>query len=121
MTALLGLTFIVLTRNNATITTQALKVTEITVLLTCNYVVKESGGHAENPNQEVTHSKVQDEQVGDSPHVFAPQHDEAHHSVSHHAHEEDQQVGHDEDGRCGRLMQVKSNIGDVVPAYDGLR
>lgn len=89
-------------------------------LLTCNYVVKKSGGHAEDPNQEVAHSKVQDEQVGDGPHVFAPQHDEAHHSISYHAHEEDQEVGHDEDGCSGLLMQVKSDIGDVAPGYDGL-
>lgn len=91
------------------------------VPLTCNYVVEKRRGHAENPHQDVTHSEVQDEQVGDGPHVFAPQHDEAHHSVPHHAHEEDEQVGHDEDGRRGRLVQVKSDIGDVVPGYDGLQ
>ncbi|CAK6976813.1 Hypothetical predicted protein [Scomber scombrus] len=32
-------------------------------------------------------------------------HDETHHSIPHHAHQEDQQVRHDEDGCCGRLMQ----------------
>lgn len=73
-------------------------------LLTCDYVVEESRGHAENPNQEVAHGQVQDEQVGDSPHVFAPQHNETHHSVAHHANQEDQQVGHDEDGRRVWLM-----------------
>lgn len=91
-----------------------------TLLLTCNYVVQKSRGHTENAHQEVAHGEVKDEQVGDSPHVFAPQHNEAHHSVPHHANEEDQQVRHDEDGCCGRLMQVKSNICDVVPGYERL-
>lgn len=81
--------------------------------VTCDDVIQEGGGHAEDPHQEVAHGEVQDEQVGDGPHVFAPQHDEADDSVSHHAHQEDQQVGDDEDGRRGRLVQVKSHVGDV--------
>lgn len=65
--------------------------------LTCNDVVNKSGWHAEDADQQVTDGQVENEEVGYSAHVFAPQDDEAHHSISHHTHEEDEEVGGDED------------------------
>lgn len=52
------------------------------------YVVQQRRWHAEDTNQQVADGEVEDEQVGDSAHVFAAQHHEAHHAVAHHAHEE---------------------------------
>lgn len=84
-------------------------------LLACYDVIQECGGHAEDAHQQVADRQVEDEEVGDGAHVLAPQHDEAHHAVAHHAHQEDEQVGHDEDGSRGRLVKVESHVGDVVP------
>lgn len=67
------------------------------IALTCNNVVKKSCGHAENPNKKVTDGEVEDEKVGDSAHVFAPQHNEAHHSISDHTDQENEKVGHYKD------------------------
>lgn len=81
---------------------------------TCNDVVQEGGGHAEEPHQQVTDSQVQDEQVGDRAHVLAPQDDETNPPVAHHAEEEDEEVGGDEDSGHRRLVEVEVHVGDIA-------
>lgn len=62
------------------------------IALTCNNVVKKSCWHAKNPNKKVTDGEVEDKEVGDGAHVFAPQDNEAHHSISDHTDQEYEQV-----------------------------
>lgn len=65
--------------------------------VTCYDVVHQCGRHAEDANKQVTDGEVENKQVGDRAHVFAAQHNETHHPVAHHAHQEDKQIGHSED------------------------
>ena len=81
--------------------------------LTCDYVVDEGGGHAEDAHQHVADGQVEYEDVGDRAHVPTAQHDEAHDAVAHHAQQEDEQVGHGEHGGDGGLVQVEFHVGDV--------
>lgn len=57
--------------------------------LTCYDVVHQGGWHAKDAHQQVTNCKVENEKVGDRAHVLAAEHNETHHAVAHHAHEED--------------------------------
>lgn len=82
--------------------------------LTCYDVVHQRGWHAKDADQQVADGKVEDEEVGDGAHVLAAQHDEAHHTVAHHAHQEDEQVGDGEDGSHRGFVEVEINIGDVL-------
>lgn len=84
------------------------------ITITCYNVVHKSGWHAENANQQVTDGKVENKQVGDSSHVPAAKHNETHHPIPHHAHHEDEQVGHGEDGSHTGFVQVEIHIGDVL-------
>lgn len=67
------------------------------IAFTCDDVVHQCCRHAEDTNQQVTDGQVENEEIGDRTHVLAPQHNEAHHSISHHAHNKDEEVGYDED------------------------
>lgn len=66
--------------------------------LTSDEVVNKGGGHAEDAHQQVTDSQVEDKHVGDRAHVPVLEHDEADQSITHHAEEEDEHVGHNEHG-----------------------
>lgn len=81
---------------------------------TCNDVVQQGGGHAEDAHQQIADSQVQDEKVRDRAHVFLPQDDKANHTVAHHTEEEDQEVRDDEDSCHGRLMKVEVHVGDIA-------
>lgn len=83
-------------------------------ILTCYDVVHQRGWHAEDANQQVADGEVENKQVGDRAHVFAAQHDETHHPVAHHAHQENEQVGDGEDCSHRGLVEVEINIGDVL-------
>jgi len=85
----------------------------VPLVLTCDDVVDERGGHAEEAHQHVADGQVEDEDVGDRAHVLAAQHDEAHDAVAHHAREEDEQVGRGEHGHDGGRVQVEVHVGDV--------
>lgn len=65
--------------------------------VTCYDVVHQCGRHAEDADKQVTDGEVENKQVGDRAHVFAAQHNETHHPVAHHAHQEDKQIGQSED------------------------
>ena len=90
------------------------RTTKILHILTCYDIVHQRGWHAKNANQQVTDSEVENEQVGDCAHILAAQHDETHHPISHHAHQENEQVGDSEDCSHRRLMEVEINIGDIL-------
>lgn len=60
---------------------------------TCDEVVHQRGGDAEDAHQQVTDSQVEDEEVGNCPHVTVLNHNEAHQAITHHAWHEDEQVG----------------------------
>lgn len=62
-------------------------------LLTRDEVVHEGCRHAEDAHQQVADGKVEDEHVGDRPHLAVLHHDEAHQDVADHAHEEDEGIG----------------------------
>lgn len=81
--------------------------------LTRDDVVHQCCGHAKDANQQVTDGQVENEEIGDRTHVLAPQHDKAHNSISHHAHNKDEEVGYNEDSRHQGLMQIEVHIGDV--------
>lgn len=81
--------------------------------LTCYNVVYQRGWHAEDANQQVADGEVENKQVGDCAHVFAAQHDETHHPVAQHAHQENEQVGDGEDCSHRGFVEVEVNIGDV--------
>lgn len=87
---------------------------------TCYDVVHQGGGHAEDTNQQVTDGQVENENVGDRTHVLTAQHDEAHHTVPHHARQKDEKVGDGEDGSHGGLMEIKVNKGDILVEDDAL-
>lgn len=72
-----------------------------TAPLTRDEVVHQGGGHAEDAHQQVADGQVEDEHVGDRPHLAVLHHDEAHQDVADHAHEEDEGVGQDEHGCHG--------------------
>ena len=84
------------------------------LILTCYDVVHQRRWHAKDANQQVTDGEIEDEQVGDGAHVLAAQHDEAHHPVADHAHQEDEQVGRGEHCGHGGLVEVEVNICDVL-------
>lgn len=84
------------------------------LILTCYDVVHQRRWHAKDANQQVTDGEVENEQVGDGAHVLAAQHDEAHHPVADHAHQEDEQVGRGEDRSHGGLVEVEVDICDVL-------
>lgn len=81
---------------------------------TCYNVVQKCGWHAEDAHQEVTDGQVEDKQIGDSAHVPAAQHDEAHHPVTDHAHRKDEQVGNGEDRSHAGFVEVEIHVGDVL-------
>lgn len=66
--------------------------------LTSDEVVHESSGHAEDAHQQVTDSQVENEHVGDGAHVPVLEHNEADQGIAHHAEEEDEHIGHNEQG-----------------------
>lgn len=82
--------------------------------LTCYDVVQQCRWHAEDANQQVADCEVENEQIGDRAHVFAAHHDETHHTISNHAHQENKEVGDGEDCSHRRLVEVKVHVGDVL-------
>ena len=93
--------------------------TEVT--LTCDEVVHQRGGNAEDSYQQVADGQVEDEEVGDGAHATVPQHDEAHQDISHHAQQEDEEVGQDVargDVQRVRVVREVGGVGDVdVPVH----
>lgn len=84
-------------------------------LLTRDEVVHQGSGHAEDAHQQVADGQVEDEHVGDRPHLAVLHHDKAHQDVADHAHEEDESVGQDEHGGHGGGVLVVCREGVVLP------
>lgn len=84
--------------------------------VTCDEIIHQCGRDAENPHQQVAHSQIKDEQIGDRPHAPVLQHDETHQAVSHHAEQEDEEVRHGQAG-CHRkrvlVVWVVGHAGEV--------
>ncbi|KAK0134970.1 hypothetical protein N1851_029214 [Merluccius polli] len=74
-------------------------------VITCDEVVHQCGGDAEDAHQQVADSQVEDEEVGDGVHAAVSQHDEAHQDISHHAQQKDEEVGQDVAG--GDVQRVR--------------
>lgn len=83
--------------------------------LTCDEVVHQGGGHAEDAHQQVTDGQIEEEHVSDCAHLAVLHHDEAHQDVADHAHEEDEGVGQDEHEGHGGGMLVVCQEGVVLP------
>lgn len=84
-------------------------------LLTCDEVVHQGGGHAEDAHQQVADGQVEEEHVGDRAHLAVLHHDEAHQHIANHTHEEDEGVGQDEhEGHRGGMLVVCQE-GVVLP------
>lgn len=96
----------------------------LTVCLTCDEVVHQRDGDAEDSHQQVADSQVENEEVDDSAHVAVLHHDEADQHVPHHAQQEDEQVSQDVPGghqqgvlvvwRDGHVADVVENLHAVV-------
>lgn len=84
-------------------------------LLTCDEVVHQGGGHAEDAHQQVTDCQIEYEHVGDRPHLAVLHHNEAHQDVADHTHEEDEGVGQDEHCSHRGGMLVVRQEGVVLP------
>lgn len=81
---------------------------------TCDEVVHQRSRDAEDAHQQVTDSQIEDEEVGDCPHVTVPHNNEAHQAITHHAQQEDEQVGQDEASSHREGVLVVREVGDVV-------
>ncbi len=85
-------------------------------LITCDEVIHQCCRDAEDAHQQVTDSQVEDEEVSDCAHTTIFQYDETHQDVSHHAQQEDEEIG--QNVACSHVQRVliigeKGNVGDV--------
>lgn len=90
--------------------------------VTCDEVVHQCRGDAEDAHQKVTDSQIEDEEVGDCAHATILQYDETHQHISHYAQQEDEEVGQDVAGcHIQRVLIIggKGNIGDVCGVISG--
>lgn len=85
----------------------------MTGALTCDEIVHQCCGDAEDAHQEVTDGQIEDEEVDDRPHVPVLHHDEAHQDVSHHAQQEDQKISQNKAGRHIQGVLVIRIVGDI--------
>jgi len=78
---------------------------------TCDDVVDEGDGHAEQRHQQVRSRQVEDEEVGDGVQVVVLGYDHADECVADHAQHEAQRVAHDEHQGDERALLVGREVG----------
>lgn len=85
----------------------------LTETLTCDEIVHQGCGDAEDAHQEVTDGQIEDEEVDDGAHAAVLHHDEAHQDVPHHAQQEDGQIRqHVADGHVQGVLVIRI-VGDA--------
>lgn len=85
-------------------------------LFTCDEVVHQCCRDAEDAHQQVTNSKVEDEEVGDCAHTTVFHYNQTHQAVSNHTQQKDEEVGQDVAGsHIQRVLIVggESNVGNI--------
>lgn len=80
---------------------------------TCNEVIHQGCWDTEDAHQEVTNSKVEDEEVRDRSHPPVLQHNQTYQAISHHTQQEDEEVGHGQGGSHGQRVLIVRVVGDT--------
>lgn len=85
-----------------------------TVCLTCDEIVHQRDGDAEDADQQVADGQVKNEEVDYGAHVAVLYHDEADKHIPHHAQQEDEQVSQDVAGGHQQGVLVVRRDGHVA-------
>lgn len=80
---------------------------------TCNEVVHKGCWDTEDAHQKVTNGQVEDEEVRDRSHLPVLQHNQTYQAISHHAQQEDEEVGRCQGGSHRQRVLVIWVVGDT--------